>query len=423
MTEKLRFKLNEPVRAQVTEPIYAFDREVIPPGAEAAGRITGFRRPSRWIRGWAIMSGNFTPLREPQIEFDTIFLKDGTNLSMATDVTPGTGTVARFSDSKAPAKGRVATAKDKVREQIELRKQAVINAVKAPGKMDRIKDALWSLLPYRPQSLPSGTYFTATLRSPLDFGMATLEASEPEEAGSQPPSLDLVEADLATVLDSHTAQHGMAVEATLSRPVFSADHHLILPEGSHLVRTVVQAQAARHWHRSGKLAFAFTKIEPRSTEAPASNQPAPQPIIQAEGHLESVGVDATAGNVQIDDEGGVTVADSKKRFIAPALAVLLASRSTEGKDVEPDNDADDVGGAVRSGRIGGPGNNFGPRILAGGIGFGLVGAALGRLSQPVSSILGFYGAGRLAYSNIVGPGQEITFPKNTPLEIRFSPEK
>jgi hypothetical protein len=414
MTEKLRFKLNEPVHARVTEPVYVFDREVIPPGAEATGRIVGFHRPSRWVRAWAIMSGNLTPLREPDIEFNSLSMKDGTNLSIATDVTPGTDTVVRFTDAQAAAKGRIASMKDIARQQIESRKRAVIDAVKGPGKLARIKDALWSMLPYHPQSLPAGSRFTATFRSPLDFGMATLDASELDDAGSQPPSSDVVNALLATALDSRTTPHGMEVEATLSRPLFSADNHLIFPEGSRLVGTVVQTRAARHWHRSGKLAFMFTGIE-----APASDLLGTPPLHQVEGRLAGVEVDGKSGEVRLDEEGGVSVADSKKRFIAPAVASLLAIRSTEGKDVEPDNDADDVG--MRPGQIGGGGNNFGPRILAGGIGFGLVGAALGRLSQPVSSVLGFYGAGRLAYSNIIGRGQEITFPKNTPLEVRFSP--
>jgi hypothetical protein len=136
--------------------------------------------------------------------------------------------------------------------------------------------------------------------------------------------------------------------------------------------------------------------------------------------LESVEVDAAAGDVRLDEEGGATVANSKKRFITPAIAAVLAFRSTEGRDAEPDGDADDA--LLKPGKTIAAQNNFGPRILAGGIGFGLVGMAFGRLSQPFSSILGFYGAGRLAYSNIVGKGQEVTFPKNTPVEIRFSPQ-
>src|SRR5690349_15588531 len=58
MTDKLRFKQNEPVRAKITDPVFAFDREVIPPGSEVDGHIIGFRRPARWIRIWSMMGGN-----------------------------------------------------------------------------------------------------------------------------------------------------------------------------------------------------------------------------------------------------------------------------------------------------------------------------------------------------------------------------
>ena len=33
--------------------------------------------------------------------------------------------------------------------------------------------------------------------------------------------------------------------------------------------------------------------------------------------------------------------------------------------------------------------------------------------------LGFYGSGRSIYSNVVARGQEVTFPMNTAIEIRF----
>ena len=415
MTQKLRFKLNESVHGQLTDPVYAFDREVIPSGTEVTGRLVGFKRPSRWVRAWSLMGGNFTPLREPQIEFESLQLKDGRTVTLQTDVTRGTNTVVRFSDANAPPKGRIATARDMARQQIEARKQAVIDAVKAPGKLSRIGDALLSMLPYRPQSLPSGTRFTATLRAPLDFGSASVQSSALEEARSQAPSIDLVNAVLMTSLDSSTAQHGMAVDAIVSRPVFSADNHLIVPEGSHLTGTVVQAKPARIWHRNGKLAFVFTGIQ---TPAAGIQVTATVTPVMVEGRLESIEVDSASGDVRLDEEGGATVANSKKRFIAPAIAAALAFRTTEGRDAEPDNDADDVG--LKPGQTIGATRNFGPRILAGGIGFGLVGMAFGRLSQPFSSVLGFYGAGRLAYSNIVGKGLEVTFPRNTPLEIRFS---
>ena len=310
MTNKLRFKLSEPVRARITEPVFAFDREVMPSGTEVTGKIIGFDRPSRWTRAFSLMSGNFTPLRQPRIEFDRVLLKDGADLAIDTDVTPGTENVVRFTDKQAPPKTRVQTAKELARQQIEARKRAVIDAIKGPGKMDKLKEKLWSMLPYHPESMPAGTRFTATLKKPLDFGTAQLQPSEWNPASSLSLAGDVVNAVLMTALDSQTAQHEMAVEASLSRPVFSADNHLIFPEGSRLVGTVVQARPARHWHRSGKLAFMFTRID-----APASSEAAAPSTQQVEGRLESVGVSDAAGNVRLDEEGGATVADSKKRFI------------------------------------------------------------------------------------------------------------
>ena len=111
LTEKLRFKLSEPVTARVVEPIYAFDREVIPPGAEVAGKVIGFKSAPRWRRVLAILNGDFTPLREPQIQFDMLVMKDGTRLPIQTSVLPGSDKMIRFgADEKQPKKGRMASA-------------------------------------------------------------------------------------------------------------------------------------------------------------------------------------------------------------------------------------------------------------------------------------------------------------------------
>ena len=67
LTEPLHFKQNESVRARIVEPVYAFDREVIPAGTEVEGRITGFNHVGKWKRLSAMLGGDFTPLREPQI--------------------------------------------------------------------------------------------------------------------------------------------------------------------------------------------------------------------------------------------------------------------------------------------------------------------------------------------------------------------
>src|SRR5262249_23967823 len=109
VTSKLRFRKNEPVHARIVEPVYAFDREVLPAGTEVLGSISGFRNAPRWKRITAIVGGNFTPLREPQLTFDTLLLKDGKSIPIQTDVSVGSDAIVRFSAGAAEKKkGRIA---------------------------------------------------------------------------------------------------------------------------------------------------------------------------------------------------------------------------------------------------------------------------------------------------------------------------
>lgn len=406
LTEKLGFKLNQPVHARLVEPVYAFDREVVPAGAEVLGHITGFTSAPRSIRITSMLGGNFTPLREPQLTFETLVLKDGKLIAIQTSVTPGADTVVRFSTGPAEQKkGKVATATETARRQIESRKRAVIDAIKAPGKMDRVREALWSFAPWHPQYLPSASRFNAKLQAPIEFGQVSVPETELAELGSEPEPDAVVAARLIRPLDSRTTSHGSMVEAVLTRPLFSVDNALMFPEGSRLSGNVVQAQPARRWHRNGKLAFMFTRMQ-----LPASlPNPSDAPVTQAvEGRLDGVEVNAKEGPVQIDEEGGAAVPSSKKRFLMPAITTMLAMHGAGGHEHHHI-----ATGTYRS-------NNYGGRLISGGIGFGLLGSAMGRLLGPIAPALGFYGVGRSIYSNVIARGQEVTFPADTPIEIRLS---
>jgi hypothetical protein len=408
LTKKVRFKSNQPVQGELVEPVYAFDREVLPAGTEVAGHISGFKSAPRWVRITSMAGGNFTPLREPQLTFDTLILKDGKSIPIRTFVTPGTDTVVRFNAGAAEKKkGKVATATEAARQQIEAKKRAVIDAIKGPGKMDRVKEAVWSYAPWHPQYLPSASRFNAKLQAPIDFGEVSIPSSQLAELGSEPAQDSIVAARLVPSLDSRTASHGTEVEAVLTRPLFSAENHLIFPEGSRLSGNVVQAQPARHWHRSGKLAFMFTRMELPGSLARRVDAPAAQEL---EGRLDGVEVNAKEGAVQIDEEGGAAADNSKKRFIMPAITTMLAMNGAEGR--EPVRVHHIPTGAYH--------NNYGGRLISGGIGFGLLGSAMGRFLGPVGAVLGFYGAGRSVYSNVVARGQEVSFPADTPIEIRLS---
>lgn len=402
VTGKLRFKENEPVHARTVEPVFAFDREVVPPGTEVSGRIESLDPVARGRRVAAILGGDFTPLRDPRIEFDTLVLKDGRRIPLQTQVTPGSGTVVRFDAAKGQKKGKIANAKQIARDQLDARKRAAIEAVRAPGKMQRLGDVLLARLPYHPQSWPAGTRLNAELLAPLDFGTASIPAAQLSEFGAQPTSDSTVHAWLITDLDSRTATKGAAVEAILSRPLFTGDHHLVYPEGSRLRGTVVQARAARYWHRNGQLRFAFQNIEPPATGI----QPA-QATRRVEGQLESVEVGGK-DKMAMDSEGGTKVTSSKTRFIAPVVTVMLAGR---GLDRDRDLVNGTPTGAIRS--------NAGGQAVAGAVGFGLIGAGIAQISRPVSAVIGFYGAGWSVYSNIIGRGREVRFPTDTPIEVRF----
>jgi len=408
LTEKVRYKENATVKGRVVESVYAFDREVVPPGTGVLGRITGFRNASKWRRALAISNGDFTPMREPQIVFDTLVFEDGRRIPIQTSVGPGTDTMVRFeSNERARKKSRVAAAAATARTEIHARKQAVIDAVKTPGRMARVKNLMWGFAPYHPQSLAPGSRLKATLVSPLDFGTTTLGEFQLNSIGAQPPADSIASARLITALDSRTTPHGTPVEAILSRPIFSTENRLTFPEGTRLQGTVVQARPGRRWHRNGQLAFFFTGIQlPSSITA---NAPAVQDI---DGRLASVDVASKEmGNVQLDEEGGVAIAESKSRFVAPAIALLMASRAGDDGHQDP--------GELAPGQTSIYRNNYMGRIVGGGLGFGLVGGILGRVSRPLGAGLGFYAAAQSIYINVVGRGKEVSLPVGTPMEIRF----
>src|SRR5437773_5808769 len=67
LTKKLRVERNGSVYATVVDPVYAFDREVIPSGTELEGKITALQKAGTWKRIFTMLAGDFTPSHKPQI--------------------------------------------------------------------------------------------------------------------------------------------------------------------------------------------------------------------------------------------------------------------------------------------------------------------------------------------------------------------
>jgi hypothetical protein len=94
LADELRVrKVGEPIQGRIVEPVYAFDRIVIPVGSLVTGQITSIEGLSRSKRTMAVLDANLTPARKIEVEFNDLILPDGKHLPMETGVTPGTGQV------------------------------------------------------------------------------------------------------------------------------------------------------------------------------------------------------------------------------------------------------------------------------------------------------------------------------------------
>lgn len=428
LTKRISKRVDEPVHAKLLEPIFAFDREVVPAGALIEGHVSRLASAAKMKRASALLGGDLTPLHDAEVEFTEIVMPDGRHIAMHTNETLGLNTI--FIDrppkkEKAPKKGAAKkaqdpkpqdpnsnggvlgigkqTARDQINAQISGRTRGVADLVRGPDKMERLEDFLVMKLPYHPQWVRKGTRYDAELRDPLQFGAATFKTAELQSLGSQPPPDSVVHARLITPLSSQSAQQGETVEAVVTQPLFSPDGKLILPEGSRLTGAVTQVHAARWLHRGGQMRFNFQRIDLPGAVARLALPTKPPEALKTQATLAA----AESGgqtDIKVDDEGGVKTSEPKTRLIAPAISVLIASKSL-------DND--------EGHRIGNHEGNVGGRTFGGLSGFGLVGAAAAQSSKLVGSALGIYGMAWSVYNTVLARGPEVQFDDNAALDIRF----
>jgi len=383
-------RVGQPIQAYVTDPIYAFDRVVVPKGSEVDGHITQLAPPSKMKRIAAYLNADFSPHRKFHVEFDTLILKDGTRIPLRTKVLPGVGAVLRL-QTNPQKNGVVHRARGLISQQLHL----AIAQIKPSALWRRAKSFAWGEWPYHKQKLAAGTVFDAELERPLDFGSIAIAAQEMGAMGQLPVINDEAYARLATPLSSATAHLGTPVSAVLTRPVFSPDKKLLLPVGTELQGMVVHATPAKRLHRNGQLHFTLQRVQlPSST---------PQPVEMA---LEGIEV-PKASHIKLDAEGDTSVASNKEsRVLTTALAIAIAN-STVGGDRDHNQAS-----------AGGDSSN---RAVAGGSGFKLIGFALGLgiQSRLFGQVMGFVGAGESVYFHFITRGSNLVLPKDTPIEISF----
>jgi hypothetical protein len=393
-------RVDQPITGTLVDAVYAYDRVVLPAGATVTGRIATLQAEPRWTRLRAIASGRFSRQRRVVLTFETISLPDGRVVDVRTVVMQAAARVDR--QVAQQPEGDKQSAFGRARAEAEQRAHDALAVITAPGKMDRLKAAAINELPYHPQFLTKGTTYTAELVAPIDFG--TVPAAVRAPAGSRPAPASILSARLITPLDSSKTGRGTHVEAVVNEPVFATDHSLILAAGATLDGEVTFAKPARRLHRNGQLRFLFERID-----AP---ELASRPL---QASLYSVQTDS-ADHVSVDEEGGTKAAESKTRFIAPALTAFALSGAISREHHRFDDDGDDVGGVAPAAS-----NHGGALSLGGFFGFGLIGAALGPVSRPLGIGLAAVGAGRSVYHTFLGRGRDVTFAADTPIQVQLAP--
>ena len=376
------------IEGHLTEPVYLIDHIAVPANSKVYGTIIGKHGVGRQARTAAMFNGDLTPLKNADVTFNQLETPDGRHFTINTDVTERTARVVRM---EAPEQAPKRSLGQRIAAAFRWTKQETVASLEAPHKWDAAKKALYSEIPVHPQEVWAGTQYDAELQQPLELaGQAAPAPVEAAELGELKLTGN-IEARLVDPVDSNTATAGMPVEAVLTEPLFekqTASSHshgkLLLPEGTHLIGSVVQAKAASMFGHNGSLRLTFHKAElPEGDERVVHGR-----VIAAET--------VRSERIQIDNEGRIK-ANSGNRFLAPITLGSLAAVS------------DGAGAAL-------------VREAMTSNGLDLVTQVIGTVSSNGGLISGFgyYEVGKVVFDTWIARGHDVEFDKNTRLEIELA---
>ena len=149
LTKRIPKRLGTPVEGKVMEPVFAFDREVLPAGSAVSGRVSAVQSVNKWQRFHSMVGGDFTPLRDALVEFDGVTLPDGKKLPLHTVQTIGLNSIytepsqkKRKATPQNPNNGALGTAKktlkEKIQQAINGRSGGFADIVRGPNKKEKL---------------------------------------------------------------------------------------------------------------------------------------------------------------------------------------------------------------------------------------------------------------------------------------------
>jgi hypothetical protein len=358
----------EPITAKLVEPVYAGETIAIPQGSTIKGHVSLIS--SAPGRAGQILRGDFTPPRTAHVTFDNVILPDGTAVPIHTDTTIGVSDVkmAQYLP-KSQRPGIHQKMKDAAKPLLE------------PNKLQRLRQAAITSLPYHPEYLDQGTIFDANLLDPI-------RTPTPIEAAEIHPPLgdNYLHLRLLTALRSERIARGAAIEAAVSRPYYNSDHVLVYPSGTKLQGTVTTATAAGWMKKNGQLLFSF-----HSAQTPDGTT--------TEMIATVAGIQAAGGQrLAVGQEGNVRATTSLFSRLRAPVSLIGPSRAVA--DSSLDKTAWSRAGEGRKG-------------------FGLLGAGAAQASATTAIGFGYFGAAMNIYDAFLAKGSNVELPVNTPVLLRI----
>jgi hypothetical protein len=415
-TRVFPMKQGEQVEARLLSPIYVNNELVLPAGTLLRGRVESLR-PDRAARIWARLDGDFTPIHQPMVRFEAVETSGGAVAIHAEAAQAGLPMVSLNASAVSKRHALVAQAWNGMKQRVSDTKSYFTS----PGVGNRLKEALYSQLPYHPEQINAGTSWSFPLMESLPVsvlkasGTPTVYAppkkkpkkparsaapkaaaagktsparkTSPDRGASAAPRPHwLIHAELETPLNSRLAKAGDPIEARVVEPIYDAHHQLAIPEGATLVGRVTTSKSARSFGRNGHLRFSFQQLR-----IPAGATQSVQGSV--------TGAMASGGRqMNMDAEGNVT---GKKNgsVLAPLALGLLA-----GHALDTDGNMTAQTGVASNG-------------------FGVVGRVVGLTagSRSLAAGLGFYAVGLTIAHTWLHDGHQIVFPQGTRIDIDTSP--
>jgi hypothetical protein len=393
MGGQLPMKAGEPIRAELLYPVYDHDQLVIPAKTIVTGTVVSLT-PDHTHRLHARLRGDFTPFHTPVVRFTGIVLADGTTVPITTGTATDGAPIYRLT-APPPRKGGL------IRRQFAAAEQAAkdrIVAFTGPDKADRLKQFVYSQLPYHPEHIAKATAWTVETAEPATVpdppAPLTETAAAPTASPTTPtppatpalkpgePPTWVLQAYLKAGISSATSKSGQSIEAVVAEPIRNPDGSIAVPQGSILTGTITEAKPARSFARVGKLRFNFRQLQLPGEQAQN---------VQAT----LTGADSSRDQSLAMTSEGQVQPKPQDKILVPALLIALASRPF-----------DEDHGVLHNGEAS---NSVGL------LGF-IIGTAAG---QPnIAAGIGFYGAGIAIYERLLRRGKEVAFPSDTRIVLQ-----